>query len=89
MIDLERSSIEANRLWFHGEHAPSRGATVGMRTILAARCAIILAFGPAKAPPVRAMVEGAVYTQCPASFLREHPDATAYLDPEASALLES
>ena len=89
VLDLDRSSIEANRLWFRGEHAPSRGATVGMRTILDARCAILLAFGPAKALPVRAMVEGAVYAQCPASFLREHPDATAYLDPEAAALLES
>ena len=89
VLDLERSSIEANRLWFRGEHAPSRGATVGMRTIIGARSAILLAFGSAKALPVHEMVEGAVYTQCPASFLREHPDATAYLDPEAAALLES
>ena len=89
VLELDLTSIEANRLWFGGAYAPARGATVGLRTILGARSAILLAFGPAKAPAVRAMISGHVSDLCPASFLQEHPDATAYLDREAAALLES
>ena len=89
VIDLDLTSVEANRLWFGGAHAPARGATVGLRTILGARSAILLAFGPAKAPPAHAMVVGHVSDLCPASFLREHPDTTVYLDRDAAALLES
>jgi glucosamine-6-phosphate deaminase len=89
VLDLDLTSIEANRLWFGGAYAPSRGATVGLRTILGARSAILLAFGPAKALAARAMIEGHVSDLCPASFLREHPDATVYLDRDAAALIES
>jgi len=87
VLDLEASSVEANRLWFGGEHAPSRGATVGLSTVLAARTAILLAFGRAKAAAVRAMVEGPREASCPAAWLQDHPDASIFLDEDAASLL--
>src|ERR1051326_544604 len=33
VLDLERSSIEANRAWFGGDYAPAQGVTVGLKTI--------------------------------------------------------
>jgi glucosamine-6-phosphate deaminase len=85
--DLEPTSIEANRAWFGGDYAPRRGVTAGLKTLLAARHVLILAFGAAKAGPVAAMVEGPREARCPASWLQGHPDAVAFIDAEAAARL--
>lgn len=80
VLDLDPASVEANRTWFHGRYAPSQGATVGLRTILAARRAMILAYGPHKRAAVHAMLHGPIGPDCPASFLRDHPEVHAFLD---------
>jgi glucosamine-6-phosphate deaminase len=36
---------------------------------------------------VKLTVEGIINESCPASILRNHPDATLYLDKDSSALL--
>lgn len=87
VLELDPISTEANRTWFAGAYAPHQGVTVGLRTVLAARHAMILAFGPHKQRAVEAMVRGPVGPGCPASFLRDHPDAHAFLDAEAAARL--
>jgi glucosamine-6-phosphate deaminase len=85
LLDLQPTSIEANRRWFGGEHAPAQGATVGLATILASRQAILLAFGAAKADAARAMIEGPRSARCPASWLQGHRAATVFLDAAAAA----
>jgi glucosamine-6-phosphate deaminase len=84
VVELNAGSTEANRRWFGGDHAPARGATVGLRTILGSRHILILAHGTAKAAAVAAMVNGAINVDCPASFLRQHPDAHLFLDETAA-----
>jgi len=69
VLDLDPTSVEANRNWFGGEHAPSRGVTVGLGTILAARRVLLLAFGREKAPAVARMVKSPPSPDCPASYL--------------------
>lgn len=83
VLDLDPISIEANRQWFGGDYAPSRGATVGMRTILAARRIVILACGDHKAEAVRDLLEGPVSSRCPASFLQRHPETSFLIDRRA------
>lgn len=85
LLDLDTTSIEANRAWFGGDYAPRQGATVGLRTILGSRRVLLLAFGAAKANAVRAMINGPGATSCPASFLQSHPDAHVFLDEAAAA----
>lgn len=89
LVSLDRVSVEANRAWFGGEHAPAVGATVGLRTILAARRVMLLAFGARKAEAVRAMVGGPLGAACPASFLQEHPAALVFLDEAAAGKLHT
>ncbi|MDX1951323.1 MAG: glucosamine-6-phosphate deaminase [Verrucomicrobiota bacterium] len=84
LLDLQPISIEANRKWFGGDYAPSKGVTVGMKTILSARRVMILAYGPHKTAAVKAMVNGPVTAECPASFLQNHPHVRLFLD-EAAA----
>jgi len=89
LLDLETSSIEANRKWFGGDYAPSLGVTVGLKTILSARHIVILAYGSHKVAAVKAMVEGPRSEQCPASFLQGHSDVHVFLDQSAAAELSS
>lgn len=89
VLDLQPISVEANRTWFGGKYAPNRGVTTGLKTILAARKVLLLAFGAHKVKAVKAMVEGPVGPECPASFLQRHPDTHVFLDEEAAAGLSS
>ena len=88
VLELEPSSVEANRRWFGGDYAPSRGATVGLKTILAARHVLIMAYGERKTSAVKAMVEGVPDPQCPASFLQGHSDTSVFLDEAAASRLK-
>jgi glucosamine-6-phosphate deaminase len=87
IVDLEAVSVEANRRWFGGRFAPSKGATVGMKTLLAARRILVLAFGAHKAAAVKAMVQGPRGPACPASWLQGHPMVTVVLDAAAAGHL--
>ena len=89
VVDLDSVSIEANRKWFAGKYAPARGVTVGLRTILAADRVMLLAYGAHKSAAVTDMVHGAASSDCPASFLQEHPDTHVFLDEAAAAGLEA
>jgi glucosamine-6-phosphate deaminase len=69
------------------DQVPTHALTVGLRTLLEARELVMLVTGAAKAAALRAMLEGEVGPDCPASLLREHPRLTVVCDPDAAALL--
>jgi len=88
VLPLEKISVEANRKWFEGKYAPDKGVTIGLKTILAAKRILIMAYGPHKTAAVRAMVKGPRGPQCPASFLQAHSEVHAFLDESAAAGLK-
>jgi glucosamine-6-phosphate deaminase len=87
MLDLDPISVEANRQWFNGQYAPSRGVTVGMKTILRAKRVLVMAYGPHKAAAVAAMKSGPRTPACPASLLQGHPNVHVLVDAAAAACL--
>ena len=87
IVQLEPISVEANRKWFGGRYAPDEGATIGLKTILAAKRILIMAYGSHKAEAVRAMVQGPRGAECPASFLQGHRETYVVLDEMAAAKL--
>lgn len=89
VLDLDAVSVEANRQWFRGDYAPSRGATVGMKTILAARRVLIMAYGPHKTAAVASMLHGPRGAFCPASWLQGHSDVQVFLDAAAANRTEA
>ena len=86
VLDLEPTSVEANRLWFAGAYAPTQGVTLGLRTLLVARRVLLVAFGAAKADAVFHMTSSP-RLECPASWLSTCDDVEVYLDAEAAARL--
>jgi glucosamine-6-phosphate deaminase len=87
VVDLQKISVEANRLWFDGKYAPDQGVTVGLKTILAAKRIMVLAYGAHKVNAVATMVQGPRAISCPASFLQGHAHVELFLEERAAAKL--
>jgi glucosamine-6-phosphate deaminase len=88
VLDLDPISVEANRKWFNDDYTPSRGVTVGMKTILSARRVLLVACGGHRTSAVKAMLEGPQTEACPASLVQAHSNANVFLDESAAAALE-
>lgn len=69
------------------ETVPQYAFTVTIPTILSSRKIICLAPGEQKAEIIKEMLRGSISKNCPASVLRQHPDATLCLDKESAQLL--
>ncbi|HEX8430129.1 MAG TPA: glucosamine-6-phosphate deaminase [Longimicrobium sp.] len=73
--------------FFGEDNVPTEAITMGVATILDAREVALVATGEHKATIVRRSVEGEPDPDVAATYLQEHPNATFYLDPAASAEL--
>ncbi|MEA5532398.1 glucosamine-6-phosphate deaminase [Crocosphaera sp. XPORK-15E] len=69
------------------ERVPKYAVTVTIPTILSAQKIICLATGENKAEIIKEILQGGISKHCPASVLRQHSDATLFLDKESAALL--
>ncbi len=66
---------------------PTHALTLTIPALMSARTLVCSVPGPRKAAAVRATVLGPITTQCPATAMRHHADATLYIDTEAAAAL--
>ena len=87
-VTLSQSTIDANSIYFDDIPMPRYAITMGIGSIMRSDKIILIATGASKAEAVKAMVEGEVSPQCPASILQQHKDAIILLDEAAAALLE-
>ena len=75
------------RFYSPGEEQPRIACTMGIGTILDARRILLQSLGAAKAPAIKACVEGSVSSFWPGSALQLHPDVVFYLDEGAASEL--
>lgn len=72
---------QVNEGWFPSlEETPRRAVTVTIPAIMSSRFISCVVPGERKADAVREALRGPITTACPASILRQHPDATLFLD---------
>ena len=82
-IELADSTIKANADRFSG--SPMTAAiTMGIQSILNASRIVLLAFGESKAEVAHDLLLGPITTECPATAIRLHDDATVILDKPAA-----
>jgi glucosamine-6-phosphate deaminase len=81
---LDPLTTSVGRKYFGGAPAPAEGYTLGMGQLLGSGCVLLLATGERKAAIVRQALHGEVSARLPASLLRGHPNACAYLDAAAA-----
>lgn len=78
VLDLTRETRTINSVTVGGEISivPKRAVTVGMKEILGARRLRFYCNRPWQSAVVRRVLHGPLTPQCPASFLRRHPEAS-------------
>lgn len=69
------------------EQVPASAVTVTVPALMSAKVKICCVPGAAKAEAIRNMLHGPMEERCPASILRNYPDAQLYLDLEAASML--
>ncbi len=79
---LTESTIKANARFFEKESdVPTTAITMGMRSILAASCVVLVATGAAKTEAIRQLIcDGAVTTHNPSTFLKLHQNSYVVID---------
>ena len=89
VTDLAESTIKDNARFFDFDMSkvPTQAVTQGTGTIMKAKNIIIICTGANKANAVKAMLEGPIDVNCPASILQKHDSVTVVLDEAAAALL--
>lgn len=88
-VELTPSTIEANKRFFaHEEEVPRFAYSMGLQNIMEAKEILLVAFGEKKAEAIRAMVEGPISEEIPASLLQRHPHVTIVVDEPAASLLK-
>ena len=73
--------------FFAEENVPTHAITMGVATILEARKVVLIAQGEHKAGIIRDTAEGPPTPRVPATWLREHRDASLWLDSAAAGKL--
>ena len=68
---------------------PEQGMTLGLRPILGSREIWLLVTGSHKAAILERVLNGPIGSSVPASFLRDHPNATVFADRSAAGQLGS
>lgn len=82
--DLDPVTVSVGQKYFNQPTTLTRGITVGIRHILDAKAAILLASGAAKAPVIARAVAFPVSKDFPATVLQNHMNAEFILDADAA-----
>lgn len=84
----ERTVQDNARFFDSAEEVPRHVITMGIGTIMEARCNLLLAFGENKAEAIAGAVEGPIMAINPASALQLHPTVKVCLDEAAASKLQ-
>ena len=83
-VDLQESTIEANKRFFNSaDEVPRQAYTMGIKTIMQAKKILVVVNGEGKADIVRDAFFGPVTPSVPASILQMHNDVTLVADAAA------
>ncbi|HEY7096858.1 MAG TPA: glucosamine-6-phosphate deaminase [Terriglobales bacterium] len=79
---------QVGEAWFSDiSQVPQRAISMSVRQILKAKEIVAVVPGSQKAQAIAACFNGEITPMAPASILRNHPNATVYLDTNSAALL--
>ncbi|HEX4022181.1 MAG TPA: 6-phosphogluconolactonase [Acidobacteriaceae bacterium] len=88
-LDATCKNQQVEEGWFHSvAEVPSRALTLTIPTLLRVPRLIVSVPGPRKAHIIKRTLVETISTKCPATILRNHPNATVYLDLESASELD-
>jgi glucosamine-6-phosphate deaminase len=87
LVELKEETRLANARYFDSlDEVPTHALTMGIATILKAKCILLVVRGSEKAKIVHEALTGPITTENPASLLQTHPNLVVMLDSEAGEL---
>lgn len=87
-VTLAQITIDDAAPGFGGvENVPAKAITMGVASVLKARCIYLMAYGEGKAQIVSDTITNEITNQVPATYLQKHDNTVFVLDNEASSLL--
>ena len=87
-VDLQESTIEANKRFFASEDdVPKQAYTMGIKNIMQAKKILLIAGGKEKAEALKNSLYGPITPSVPASILQLHNDVTVIADEAALSLI--
>ena len=88
LVKLDYQTRYDARLNFNGiKNVPSSAITMGIKTILASKRIILMAWGKSKSNAIKKAVEVRQNVKVPASLIQSHDNTTIVLDKDSSSLL--
>ena len=87
VVELSESTKAVGQKYFEQQTALTRGITLGLRHLTAARYVILLVSGEKKAPILRDALTGPITEQLPASIVQTCPNARVWVDAGAASRL--
>jgi 6-phosphogluconolactonase/glucosamine-6-phosphate isomerase/deaminase len=88
VVDLDDVTQSVGQKYFKQPVTLKKGITLGLKHLLLAKKAIMIANGIKKAEVIRKAVEEEINTNVPASIIRSHPHGIVMIDNEAASLLQ-
>lgn len=87
-LDAACRQQQVGEAWFRDiSEVPTQAISMSVRQILKSKQIIAVVPDARKATAIKACFEGEISPMAPASILRQHPDATIYLDRDSAAML--
>jgi len=87
--ELVEATIQANSRFFDSiDDVPRTSYTMGIKSIMGAKEVLLIASGTKKAQAIKAMLEGPVTEEMPASILQKHLHVIVIVDEEAASLID-
>lgn len=88
-VTLAQVTIDDAAPSFGGvENVPTKAITMGVASVLKAKCIYLMAYGENKAQIVSDTLTSAITDQVPATYLQKHDNTVFVLDNEAASLLK-
>ena len=88
-VELTASTIDANQRFFEKrEDVPTHAYTMGIGSIMKAKCVLLVVNGEKKAQAVKDCFFGPIKPQAPGSILQLHPDFILVADEAALSLVK-
>lgn len=85
--DLEQMTIDVGQKYFNSETQLSKGITIGLKHLLEAKVAMLMASGKNKARIIHQTVNADINTKIPSTVFRLHTNAEVWLDETAGKLI--
>jgi glucosamine-6-phosphate isomerase len=83
VIELDETTKTVGQKYFKQQTPIDKGITLGIKHILEAKAAVVIADGVKKADVVQKMIQGPVTNEYPCTIISEHPNAYVFVDEAA------